>query len=96
MPYSEPDGTDPLERIGVTVPVDDIEESTREMAEVFIEEYLRLGHSPGRILSLFRRPFYAGPHQALVRLGEAEIERLIDSKARIFGRKPDRNLERNR
>ena len=78
MPYDDPDTTDPMTLHGVMFDVDDAD-AHREMAECFIEEYIRLGFDRARLVKLFHTRGYAGPHMALKILGEPAIERLIDS-----------------
>jgi hypothetical protein len=70
---AEPD--DPLELIGVPVPVD--EATFDEMARCLVEEYVRDGWSDERLLPLFRSPFYAGLHVVWVRRGEPWVRALI-------------------
>lgn len=84
MPIHEPDATDPMMFVGVTLPGD--LESTREMAYVFAEEFARLGHPAPQILDLFRKPFYQGAHQAFAALGEAEIARIVGECVALWGR----------
>ncbi|MCC7261089.1 MAG: hypothetical protein IT369_01075 [Candidatus Latescibacteria bacterium] len=84
MPLHEPDATDPMMFVGVTLPGD--LESTREMAYVFAEEFARLGHPAVQILDLFRKPFYQGAHQALLALGEEEVTRIVGECADLWGR----------
>ncbi|MBI2504076.1 MAG: hypothetical protein HYW07_12690, partial [Candidatus Latescibacteria bacterium] len=50
MPYHEPDATDPMLFVGVTLPGDI--EATRDMAYVFAEEFARLGHPAAQIRAL--------------------------------------------
>jgi hypothetical protein len=78
---------DPLEIVGVVLerPMD--ERSIHEMARTFVEEYALMGWGPRRILELFRRPFYAGAHDAYERLGEDRIRALI---ADTFGSDQER------
>ncbi len=84
MPYDEPDATDPNMLVGVELP--GTEESTRDMAYVFAEEFARLGFEKRRLMSLFKTPFYAGAHRAYLELGEAEIEKIADECLAIWGR----------
>jgi hypothetical protein len=49
----------------------------REMAEVFAEDFARMGYSAPRILSLFCDPVHIGAHAALRTLGEDTIRRII-------------------
>jgi hypothetical protein len=66
---AEPD--DPLELVGVPVPVD--EATFDEMARTFIEEYVRDGWTNERLFALFRSPFYAGLHVVWRRRGEGWV-----------------------
>lgn len=79
MPYGDPDPTDPSVLVGVSLPGGP--ETMREMAEVFADEFARMGHSPRQILGLFRNPFYGGPHAALQALGGPAIEEIIAQSA---------------
>jgi len=83
MPYSDPDPTDPNVLVGVELPAD--LEATRDMAWVFAEEFARMSFDAPRILGLFRSPFYAGAHQTLRVLGEAEITAIIGECVEVFG-----------
>ena len=83
MPYGDPDPTDPSVLVGVRLPGG--AESMREMAEVFADEFARMGHTPRQILGLFQNPFYGGPHAALQTLGEAAVQAII---AECAGRWP--------
>ena len=68
---------DPLAIVGVVLdrPMD--QAGIEAMARTFVEEYALMGWAPKRILSIFRRPFYAGAHDAYEALGEARILALI-------------------
>ncbi len=84
MPHNDPDPTDPMALHGVAVQTDD-PSVMREMAQCFIEEYLRMGYARDRVLSMFAIPRYAGPHMALQALGEQAIAALIDDVASRWG-----------
>jgi hypothetical protein len=84
MPYNEPDPTDPNVLVGVSLPGD--EETTREMAAAFAEEFALLGFDEERLMSLFRRPHYEGAHRAYLLLGEEEIRKLVVEATKFFGR----------
>ncbi len=79
----ETDPQDPMELVGVRLPVAD-PSALESMAECFAEEFIRLGHSEQEVLALFEDPFYAGPHRAYRRLGEARIREMITHYGRIF------------
>jgi hypothetical protein len=49
-----------------------------DMARTFVEEYTLMGWQPSRIMAMFRRPFYAGAHDAYEALGEDRIVELIE------------------
>ena len=83
MPYGEPDARDPNVLVGVALPADI--EATRDMVWVFAEEFARMGFDAPRILGLFRSPCYAGAHQTLRVLGEAEITAIIGECVGVFG-----------
>jgi hypothetical protein len=77
-PLRDPDAEDPLEIVGVVFdrPIDGA--AHEEMARTFVEEYALMGWSARRLLDMFRRPFYAGAHDAYERMGEARIAQLIE------------------
>ncbi len=80
MPYDEPDATDPMTLHGVVCETAD-DSAVREMAECFIEEYLRLGFDAERLLALFRNRGFAGARLALEALGEERIRAMISEQA---------------
>ncbi|MCP4245778.1 MAG: hypothetical protein GY778_01895 [bacterium] len=88
MPYDDPDATDPLTLHGVVVQTED-DRAMRDMAECFVEEYLRSGSNAGEIVKMFQTQGYAGPHLAYQTLGSAAIERIIEQQLSLRGnRKP--------
>jgi hypothetical protein len=81
MPWGDPDPTDPSVLVGVTLPGDAA--STQLMAEVFADEFARLGYDERGIFALFEDPFYAGAHAARAALGVPAVLRIIqDAVAR--------------
>ncbi len=84
MPYDDPDPGDPNVLVGVSLPAD--EEATREMAIAFAEEFAALGFDEERLMSLFRRPHYAGAHRAYQLLGEAEIQCIVQEGLAVWGK----------
>jgi hypothetical protein len=74
---------DPLELVGVPVPVD--EATFDEMARCLVEEYVRDGWAD----ALFRSPVYAGLHVIWRRRGEAWVRDLI-AETRVRWRRPSR------
>jgi hypothetical protein len=83
MPMREADTDDPMELVGVRLPVPD-DQAMRDMAECFVEEFVRLGHTADELMSMFRNPFYGGVHQTYQALGEAHIGELIAKYIRLF------------
>ena len=95
MPYEDPDSTDPMVLHGTMLETDD-DQAVRDMAECFVEEFIRSGASAEQIMSMFQNPDYAGPHLAFQALGAPGIAALIDEQVQRWGprrgRKPvDRN-----
>ncbi|MEX2184099.1 MAG: hypothetical protein WEC14_06600 [Chloroflexota bacterium] len=84
------DPDDPLELVGVPVPVD--EATFDEMARCLVEEYVREGWGDARLMALFRSPFYAGLHVIWRRRGEAWVTDLIAETRRVWHR-PARSVE---
>jgi hypothetical protein len=84
MPYDDPEPDDPNILVGVSLPADG--GAVHEMAAAIAEEFAAMGFDEGRILALFRLPFYAGAHQALLALGEDEITGIVRESVRVWGR----------
>jgi hypothetical protein len=77
MPLHEPDPSDPNMLVGVLLPGDD--GAMRTMAEVFADEFARLGLPPSRICGLFANPFYGGAHAAWQALGEPAVRAIVET-----------------
>ena len=97
MPYDDPDATDPMTLHGVVVETTD-SGPMRDMAECFIQEYLRSGFDADRILGLFKTRSYAGPFLAYQTLGENTIREMIDKQSFVRSRprtqvQPDADAE---
>ncbi len=84
MPFDDPDATDPMTLHGVVVETDG-DAAMREMAECFVEEYIRSGFDADRIMKLFTTQGYAGPFLAYQTLGEDVIQRIIDEQVSLRG-----------
>lgn len=82
MPYDDPEPDDPTMLVGVSAPAD--EETMREMAYAFAEEFTTIGFDRNRLLALFRSPRYGGAHQAWRALGEAETARIVDEIQSVY------------
>ena len=72
----EPEPDDPFELRGVVLPAGD-ENSIREMALCFVEEFLRSGWSDEEILRMFRNPVYRGPHLVWREKGSAYVDAVL-------------------
>ena len=75
MPKDEFDFEDPFELNGMAFLSH--EDTTNDMAECFIEEFMRMGYNHKQVLALFRSPHYLGPHMAFEKRGEPFIRDLI-------------------
>jgi hypothetical protein len=81
MPKDEFDFEDPFELSGMALATQ--EDTTGDMAECFIEEFMRMGYNAKQILALFRNPHYLGPNMVLEKRGELFVrDLLIDVFAR--------------
>ena len=84
MPYDDPDATDPMTLHGVVLETKD-DAAMRDMAECFVEEYLRSGFDGDRILRMFKTQGYAGPFLAYQTLGEDAIRGIVDGLVLLWG-----------
>ena len=82
MPYHDPDPTDPSMLVGVGVTCSD--EDLRSMAASFASELAQLGNDARRIVSLFEKPFYAGPHLAWRTLGEEQVRHIVKESVEFW------------
>ncbi len=83
MPYHDPAPTDPSVLVGVGLTVD--ADATMDMAYVFAEEFARMGYDAGRLMDLFRNPFYGGAHDAYQRLGDEAVRGVVEECVRAWG-----------
>ncbi|MCX7851937.1 MAG: hypothetical protein N2383_04040 [Caldilineales bacterium] len=75
MPKDAFDDDDPMELIGMVLPG---EPGTLEaMAEVLVEEYVRLGWDEPRLMTLFVHPMFMATHRIYRQKGEAYVRELI-------------------
>jgi hypothetical protein len=84
MPKDDFDFDDPFELNGMAFLTH--EDTTNDMAETFIEEFLRMGYNHKQVLALFRNPHYLGPHLAMEKRGEPFIRDLISEVFARWGR----------
>ncbi len=91
MPKDEFDFADPFELNGVALPT--AQDTTDDMGECFIEEFMRLGYNAKQVLALFRNPHYLGMNLVLEKRGEQFIlDRITDVFAR-WGRTVNLNSD---
>ena len=86
MPKDEFDFEDPFELNGVTFATE--EDTTDDMCECFIEEFMRMGYNEKQILALFRNPHYLGMNLVLEKRGEEFIGQRIGEVFSRWGRHP--------
>ena len=89
MPYDDPAATDPMTLHGVVVETEG-DAAMRDMAECFVEEYIRSGFDAERILKMFPTQGYAGPFLAYQTLGEDAIRRMIGELVTLSGGRKDK------
>ncbi len=76
-PEREFDAEDPLALVPAVLDTPLDEDSHRQMAETFVEEYMLLGFSDEKIAELFRDPFFRATHEILRSKGESYVVELI-------------------
>lgn len=84
MPKDEFDFEDPFELNAMAFLTD--KDTTNDMAECFIEEFMRMGYNHKQVLALFRSPHYLGPNLAWQKRGEPFIRELIGDAFAKWGR----------
>lgn len=87
MPKDEFDFDDPLELNGVAL--DTEEDTSRDMAECFVEEFLRMGYNHKQLLALFRNPHYLGMNMVLQNKGEPFVRAVIAEGFARWGKRVD-------
>jgi len=87
MPKDEFDFDDPLELNGVALYTD--EDTSRDMAECFVEEFLRMGYNHKQLLALFRNPHYVGMNMVLQNKGEPFVKEVIRDVFARWGKNID-------
>ncbi len=75
------DADDPMELVGVAPPGGDPE----QMAECFVEEYIRDGWGDENLLCLFRDPFYRATYRIYQEKGEEYVLALIGKVRQKWG-----------
>ena len=66
---------DPMELVGMMLPAEAGE--LEAMAEALVEEYVRLGWSERRLMTLFVNPTFLATHNIFRQKGEAYVQSLI-------------------
>ncbi len=84
MPKDEFDFEDPLELNGVALLTN--ADTTDEMCECFVEEFMRMGYNPKQILALFRNLHYLGMNMVLQNRGEVFVREAIAETFKRWGR----------
>ena len=84
MPKDEFDFEDPFELNGVALLTE--EDTTDDMAECFIEEFLRLGYNHKQVFVMFRNPHYLGMHMVWEKRGEQYVRDRIQEVFARWGR----------
>lgn len=75
MPHDEFAGEDPMGLVGMVLPGEPGQ--LEAMAECVIEEYIRLGWSEPRLMTLFVNPMFLATHRVYRLKGEAYVRALI-------------------
>ncbi len=75
MPKDEFDFQDPFELNGMALLTH--EDTTEEMCECFIEEFMRMGYNARQMLALFRNQHYLGMNMVMEKRGEEFVRERI-------------------
>jgi hypothetical protein len=75
MPKDEFAMEDPLELVGMVVPGDS--GTLEAMAEALIEEYVRMGWTEDRLMTLFTNPMFQATHRIYRLKGDAYVRDLM-------------------
>ena len=75
MPKDEFVDEDPLELVGMVMPGE--EGQLERMAEVIVEEYVRMGWDEPRLMTLFVNPLFMATHRIYRQKGEDYVRELI-------------------
>lgn len=83
MANKEYESDDPMEMVGYEIPGQS-EAALRDMALCFAEEFVRDGLDEGKIMSLFRNPYYKGPYLAWQQKGDEFVKSVIRDAMRMW------------
>jgi hypothetical protein len=89
MPKDEFDFQDPFELNGIAVLSK--EDTTADMCECFIEEFMRMGYNAKQVLALFRNPHYLGMNLVMEKRGEEYVRERIGEVFARWGRGDQRD-----
>lgn len=84
MPKDEFDFQDPFELNGFALLTE--EDTTDDMTECFIEEFMHLGYNHAQLLALFRNRHYIGMNMVLQNRGEPYVRDMIQQTFARWGR----------
>jgi hypothetical protein len=83
MPKDEFSTKDPLELVGMVVPGDS--GTLDAMAEAFVEEYVRMGWTEDRLMTLFTNSMFLATHRIYRLKGEDYVRDLIERSCKKWG-----------
>ena len=78
MAKTEFDPHDPFDLVGTPVPVEDGHDSLAEMALCFVAEFVNMGWNDKKVMSMFKKSAYRGPHMVFRLKGEEYVRQLIE------------------
>jgi hypothetical protein len=73
-----------MELVGVELPADAT--TMRDTAQVFAEEFARMGYDEAALMALFQNPKYVGAHRALQALGADTVQSIVSEHVQFWGR----------
>jgi hypothetical protein len=75
MPKDEFVNEDPLELVGMVMPGE--AGQIERMAEIIVEEYVRLGWDERRLMTIFTNPMFMATHRIYLQKGDAYVREVI-------------------
>lgn len=75
MPKDEFVNEDPLELVGMVMPGE--AGQIERMAEIIVEEYVRLGWDERRLMTIFTNPMFMATHRIYLQKGDAYVREII-------------------
>jgi hypothetical protein len=83
MPEKEFVEEDPLELVGMVLPGE--AGQLERMAEIIVEEYIRMGWDGRRLMTLFVNPMFMATYRIYQQKGEEYVRNLIEHTQRRWG-----------